>query len=403
MEDDAGTVSATLSSTGSGGTTVGTGTFDSTDTLILAGTDTIAVSVADTTNITTGAAAASVAVVSGKTATIDATAMADDISLSVSGAGNHVITGLQGDLAGSGATGSITVTGLTTAQSIVTGSGNDTLTGGDGIDTMTGGTGVDAFNVDDGADVIADFGLGSEVDTIAITAGATVAVAVPASYAATATTDIANSAAAADVVFKLAEGVNFDAAASTDTTAGITITATGNTTASTIVGTDQADVITGGDADDSLTGGVGADTLTGGAGANTFVFAAAATDTVAAADSVGGIDAITDLVVNGNSADLIDLTETVAAVHTAITAGTVDEATFIFDMNALLAVGGGVGFANDVVGGISAALVTPNAGDQSGKTFLAVDINSNDTFDVGDFIIDVTGITTTSLTTDTFI
>ena len=175
-----------------------------------------------------------------------------------------------------------------------------------------------------------------------------------------------------------------------------------NTVGSTIIGTGNADEINGGTGVDTITGGAGADNLSGGAGADTFVYAAGVADTVAAAASVAGIDKITDLVVNGANADLIDLTVVVAAVNTAAT-GTVDEATFITDIDALLNVAGGVGFDTAAAGDISAALVTASAGDQKGKTFLAVDLDNDDAFTSADFIIDVTGITTTLLDVNVFV
>ena len=184
---------------------------------------------------------------------------------------------------------------------------------------------------------------------------------------------------------------------------GNTFTANSVNETVTITGSAGAQTLSGTANDDTITGGAGADTMAGGTGADTFIFAAGAADTVAAADSVAGIDKITDLVVNGAGADLIDLTVTVAAVNTAVTTGSANAATFITDVNTLLNVNGGVGFDTAAAGDISAVLLTLNAGDQSGKTFLAVDIDSSDTFTAADFIIDVTGITATSLTTVTFI
>ncbi|PID42486.1 MAG: hypothetical protein CSB48_09670 [Proteobacteria bacterium] len=185
---------------------------------------------------------------------------------------------------------------------------------------------------------------------------------------------------------------------------------TGNDNANTIIGTANADTISGlgGDdtlhglaGDDTMAGGTGADTMTGGAGADTFVFAAGATDSAAAANSVSGIDKITDFVANGNSGDRLNVNQSVAAVNTAVT-GLVNEANLIADLNALLAVGGGEGFDTASSGDISAALVTANAGDQSGKIFLAVDSDASDTFTAADLIIEVTGLTNTSFDTGVF-
>lgn len=175
------------------------------------------------------------------------------------------------------------------------------------------------------------------------------------------------------------------------------------TTAIVFRGGAAADTVVGGAGADTITGGEGADSMAGGTGADTFVFAAGVTDTVAAAASVAGIDKITDLVLNAALADVIDLTVTVANVNTAIAAGSADAATFVADMNTLVNVAGGAGFDTAVNGDISAVLVTLNAGDQTGKTFLLVDLDGSDTFTATDFIIDVTGVTATSFTTASFV
>jgi hypothetical protein len=153
---------------------------------------------------------------------------------------------------------------------------------------------------------------------------------------------------------------------------------------------------------DTITGGTGADVMAGGTGADTFVFAAGTADTVAAAGSVAGIDQITDLVLNGAIADLIDLTVAVANVGTTVT-GSVSAATFVANMNTLLAVGAGAGFNSTTLGTITAAIVDVNAGDLTGKKYLAVDLDNSDTFTTADFVVEITGVTNTSFTTACFI
>ena len=118
---------------------------------------------------------------------------------------------------------------------------------------------------------------------------------------------------------------------------------------------------------------------------------------------ITGVDLYGDLVLNAAVSDTIDLTVTVAAVGTAISAGTLTELTFVTDMNNLLSVESGAGFNTSAVGGITAAVVTASAGDLSGRKFLAVDLNADDTFTATDFVIEITGSTVTSLTTATFV
>ena len=63
----------------------------------------------------------------------------------------------------------------------------------------------------------------------------------------------------------LGDGFDFNASAETST-GGFTITAAGNTTASTITGSAGGDILTGSSGGDTITGGSGADALTGGNG-----------------------------------------------------------------------------------------------------------------------------------------
>lgn len=149
------------------------------------------------------------------------------------------------------------------------------------------------------------------------------------------------------------------------------------------------DTISGGAGDDTIVGGTGIDTMSGGAGSDVFVFAL--NDTVALFTSVVGIDRITDLSLNGASEDRIDLDIAVSSVNDSVS-GSVSQATFIEDINTLL---GAASF--------SAIIVTVTGGDLNAHTYLAVDYNADNSFDSGDFVVDVTGVTLTSFTTATFI
>jgi hypothetical protein len=151
---------------------------------------------------------------------------------------------------------------------------------------------------------------------------------------------------------------------------------------------------------DTITGGAGRDVISAGLGNDDIVFAAAVADTVATASSIAGVDLYNDLLLNAVSADQIDLTVVVAKVGLANT-GSIAQASFVANMNTLLTAAG-KGFVTNAAG-IDAALVTANAGDLSGKVFLAVDLNASGTFTAADFVIELTGSTITSLTTATFI
>ena len=183
----------------------------------------------------------------------------------------------------------------------------------------------------------------------------------------------------------------------------------GNNAANTLLGLDGTDSINALAGNDSIDAGTGNDTITGGAGKDTVStgtgndvvkFAAGTTDTFATATSVAGVDWYKDLVLNGTSADKLDITTPVAHVG-AVNTGTISEASFITNMNTLLTAAG-KGFIQNI-GSIDAAVVSANAGTLQGKTYLAVDINGSDSFDASDFIIDITGSTVTSLLPTTFI
>ena len=299
--------------------------------------------------------------------TVDASDLTSAIRVE-SGSGNDTLSGgSQADNIGGG-DGNDTITG---------GAGADSLTGGAGADTLTGGAGEDQYNIDAGADDITDFGVG--VDKVDITAGATLAAAVTADYTAGAAGDIDNAAAAADAVFTVADDVNFDASAATDTTNGITVTAADNAAASALVGTDQDDVITGGAGNDTIdgsagadiiTGGAGADDLTGGGGADEFVLS----DLVTGAGAVES-DTITDFTAAqndqagnisvGDIADLVTLTDVEAATTDVADGDSVSVAT------------GNIGAAFDLGGVAAGTNLLIATGNYADAAAVQVDLRAN--------------------------
>lgn len=140
------------------------------------------------------------------------------------------------------------------------------------------------------------------------------------------------------------------------------------------------DILNGGDGNDVIIGGTGADIMTGGAGADRFVVPVGDTGVTAAT-----VDSITDLTL-GNTGlfDTVGI-NTALAVNVlnngAAYTGSVNAATFAAD----LAVGPAF------TAGADAYLFTANAGDQSGKTFLVVDVDSSGALTAADTIINVTG------------
>ena len=313
--------------------------------------------------------------------------------------GNHIGEGTTSVASGTAtfsfALGSAATAGSVNIAAVQTIGGFEVVNGGTGEDYIVGDANNNTFNGNGGDDYI---NAGDGDDTITIDGTVEYASDV---YVGGFGTDILSITATTILSTTDADITGFETI--TLGTGGVDVTLTGQSDGFTINGNTGANAIIGSSGVDTITGGAAADIMTGGAGADTFVYAAGVTDTVSAAASVAGIDQILDFVANGSTADLLDLTVTVATVNTAVAAGSADAATFITDINALVNAAGGVGFDTAVNLDISAALVTLNAGDQTGKTFLAVDLDGSDTFTATDFIIDVTGITATLFDTNVFV
>lgn len=305
----------------------------------------------------------------------------------VTGAGNDTVKATIGGLGA----GSLSVEG---------GEGNDTVEltgtlGGTSTVVLQGGNGTDTLSLADTANLSGTVNLtvtGFEAIKLAGDATVNASLLSGQSYTVTGigsgTSDLTVEGTTA------ADTINLSNLVATDSiTTGVSFVINGGT---------GNDSITGSITNDKISGGVGADVMAGGTGLDDFVFAAGVTDTVATANSIAGVDKITDAVFNAGAADQLDLTVVVANVNTAVS-GSVSEATFVADMNSLLAVGGGAGFNSAVAGDISAAVVNVNAGGLSGRSFLVVDLDNSDTFTATDFVVEITGSTVTSLTAADFI
>jgi len=210
--------------------------------------------------------------------------------------------------------------------------------------------------------------------------------------------------------------VYVDLSAATGTgTNGLSLTGGSNLKGDTLIGAAASDTISGGDGNDVLTGnggtdslvggngndvitgGAGADTLTGSSGIDTFTYT-----TVTDSNEAGGIDRITDLVLNGASGDLLDFTLTGAlTVRTASVAAAKSAADTVAEITGLFNSTNGTESAAELFtagGNATAILATFTDG-----TLLIVDVNGDGAFTVADVVIDVTGVTSTSFTTACFI
>ena len=161
------------------------------------------------------------------------------------------------------------LTGANGDDFLIGADGEDSLVGNNGNDTYTGGGNGDLFVVEAGADLITDFGVGGP-DSIIIASGSAT-VNVTEDYTAGSVGSIDNQQANTAAVFNVANDIDFNSAAATGTTNGITITADTGNAASALTGTNKADIITGNAGANIITGGVGSDEMNGGAGADDFV------------------------------------------------------------------------------------------------------------------------------------
>lgn len=151
----------------------------------------------------------------------------------------------------------------------------------------------------------------------------------------------------------------------------------------TVISGNGTDTITGGSGVDTITGGGGADTITTGGGADVLVYTTIADSSSA---TVGNFDTIKDI---NFGTDKIDVTNVPAAV-VATASGSISAGSFNADVDAILT----TGTANHV------QIVTANAGDLNGRSFLIQDTDGDGTFDATtELIIEVTGSTGTLATT----
>ena len=261
---------------------------------------------AEVENFTLAAGANSVAL-GANGQSIDATALAAGINLTLSGSFAATVSLAAGNLLAGTATGDVTVTGGTGANTITTGTGADTVNAGDGGDFITGGAGIDILNGENGNDTfvygsMADFYTGQVVDQIDGGANTDAVVINGDAIVLTVLSDLTRmtnveqikaqtqsaTLHAHSIVISsnaLLGGVNtIDLSGDTKSTSTATIDFTGVTAAMTLKGV--------GAGANTIAGGSGADILVGGTGSDLFLFGSAA---AAAADTViggGGTDTV---------------------------------------------------------------------------------------------------------------
>ena len=288
-------------------------------------------------------------VASGKTLTVDASALGSSNRLRFNGAAET--------------NGKFTIIG---------GAGNDTLTGGAGADTfdlskggadvVSGGAGNDVFYIMGTLTASDKIDGGSGSDTVNLngdySAGVTFTsttmlsvevLNISSGHTYKLTTSEATVASGKSLVVDAStlgasDRLIFDASAETNGRFVIT-------------GGAGIDTLTGGTGDDRYTGGGGGDMLTGGAGADTFLYFQASDSSSNAFDTITGFDA---------AVDKIDLWTIVSGIDSAVTAGKLWNSTFDANLASILT---GKLNANHAV------LVTPDAGTYEGQQFLVIDTN----------------------------
>ena len=291
-------------------------------------------------NVITGNGATNITDSNGGSLNVNATALADNIALGLSGVAGFTVTGLQGDLTATGVSGALNVTTVAVASglSIATGSGSNTIT------------------------------------AAALTTGQTLTLT-------------GNSAASVTLNAGASSG---NLAAGTDT---------GNLT---VTGGTGANTITVGNGTNSITGGGGADVLTGGTGSDTFNFSSAAN--LGAATTIAGgagndtiqmtaAATLTDAnFLHATSIETLDLTgaSTVTLGANAASAGIVNVvtgsgATSITDSNGVTLTDDATALANNTVLtliGSAAEVVTGLIGDIAAGTLTgALTVTTGDATD----------------------
>lgn len=169
-------------------------------------------------------------------------------------------------------------------------------------------------------------------------------------------------------------------------------TITSSTGDDTIYGYEGNDIILGNSGNNYISGGKGIDKITGGDGNNTYFFSLG--DSLPLFETNFGIDYISDLKINNKEKDLIALDKKVDQINTQIYSE-LNKNSFISDLNSNL------NFNN--LTDVEVYMVNASKGDLQGKEYLYIDYNENNTVDINDLVIEVTGSLIDDITIDSFI
>jgi hypothetical protein len=262
-------------------------------------TGTLSVTTGDATDdgiaITTGSAASSITDnFSSDTVTVNATALAQNTVLTLSGSAAEIVTGLVGDINAGSLTGTLSVT---------TGNAND-----NGI-TITTGSGVTSISASGASDVVT-------VNATALAENSTLTLSGSAAETVTGLVGDLNGGSLIGALSVTTGDASDNGIAITTGSAATSITAMGSNDTLTINATALATV---GSGNNTIIGGSGADVLTGGSGADRFVFNATSDSIASAKDSINnfvhGVDIIDTSAISGVTAiqGLVSGTDQIAA------------------------------------------------------------------------------------------
>lgn len=278
----------------------------------------------------------------------------------------------------------IKATGANKNEHLVGNSVNNVLDGRAGHDTMEGGAGDDTYFVDNVSDVIVETQT-NDNDTVISSVTSLNGYTLP------------ENVESLTLIGKNSRSVM----QGTGNELNNVITASSG--GGTLKGMAGNDTLIGGIKSDKFVGGLGADSLVGGLGKNIYIYKAAGESNVSSFDHIVGS-------FNGGTADKIQLATTLLASDlNIIPAQNLNNSTtyLFYDVSAsttaqridsLFNVSNGTATNKFINSKLNVAILNTT----DSKTFFVIDIDGSGIFTTSDMLIDVTGSTLTSVTTDSF-
>jgi hypothetical protein len=264
--------------------------------------------------VITGSGATAIADIGGTALTVNAAALANNTTLTLSGSTAETVTGLIGDISATGLTGKLTVTAAQNnvdhGVAIALGSAATSITDSFSTDTVT----VDASAL-----------ANNTVLTLSGSASVVVTGLIGDIVATNLTGSLTVTAAQNNVDHGISIQTGSGKVTITDSFSADTVSVTGTSGANTIVLSGGASFI--------VTGGGGADTMTGGSGHNTYKYGATSDSKPSASDTITNFNAANDKIGFSAISGLNSTVQNVGinfltATPSSIAAHTIDVVTF---------------------------------------------------------------------------